>query len=171
MVHWPHGRDARSRRHTAARPPPYVDEAAARRTLREQIARLEAQPRRARHRRPIRALPARARAPRPAPGRGCSGSASWSASATTCRRPAGAQAAEQGERQAAARRLLERMLLEPGRYKCMRDLRNEDIGEPGCKTWQSRPRLGLLGMLMGWWHVKISSGCPLPGLAALGDPR
>jgi hypothetical protein len=26
-----------------------------------------------------------------------------------------------------------------------------------------RPRLGLIGMLMGWWQVKLSSGCPLPG--------
>jgi hypothetical protein len=24
-----------------------------------------------------------------------------------------------------------------------------------------RPRLGLIGMLAGWWHVKLSSGCPL----------
>ena len=23
------------------------------------------------------------------------------------------------------------------------------------------PRLGLIGMLMGWWQVKLSSGCPL----------
>ena len=36
-----------------------------------------------------------------------------------------------------------------------------DVGEPGCGHWHSRPRLGLLGMLMGWWRVKISSGCPL----------
>jgi hypothetical protein len=26
-----------------------------------------------------------------------------------------------------------------------------------------RPRLGLIGMLMGWWQVKLSSGCPLAG--------
>jgi hypothetical protein len=24
-----------------------------------------------------------------------------------------------------------------------------------------RPRLGLIGMLCGWWQVKLSSGCPL----------
>lgn len=28
-------------------------------------------------------------------------------------------------------------------------------------VWQVRPRLGLIGMLAGWWHVKLSSGCPL----------
>ena len=38
---------------------------------------------------------------------------------------------------------------------------NEDIGEPGCKHWHVRPRWGVLGMLMNWWRVVISSGCPL----------
>jgi hypothetical protein len=38
-----------------------------------------------------------------------------------------------------------------------------DLGEPGCTVWQVRPRLGLIGMLMGWWRVKMSSGCPLAG--------
>ena len=70
-----------------------------------------------------------------------------------------AQAAARGERQAEARLLIERMLLEPGRYKWVR-VTNEDIGETGCKNWHVRPRLGLIGMLAGWWHVKISSGCP-----------
>ena len=41
-----------------------------------------------------------------------------------------------------------------------------DIGEPGCGAWHSRPRLGPIGMLMGWWRVKVSSGCPLPGRLA-----
>jgi hypothetical protein len=36
------------------------------------------------------------------------------------------------------------------------------VGEPGCGFWEVRPRLGLIGMLMGWWCVKVSSGCPLP---------
>ena len=39
----------------------------------------------------------------------------------------------------------------------------QDLGEPGCGVWQVRPRLGLIGMLMGWWEVKLSSGCPLAG--------
>ena len=54
------------------------------------------------------------------------------------------------------------LLLEPGRYKWMR-VSNADIGEPGCKHWHVRPRLGMVGMLAGWWHVKVSSGCPLAG--------
>ena len=54
---------------------------------------------------------------------------------------------------------IEEMLAEPARFKWVR-ISNADIGEPGCKYWHSRPRLGLVGMLMGWWRVKISSGCP-----------
>jgi hypothetical protein len=64
------------------------------------------------------------------------------------------------DRQAAKRVLIEKMLLEPGHYRWVR-VTNEEIGEPGCKSWHVRPRLGLVGMLAGWWHVKISSGCPL----------
>ncbi len=60
------------------------------------------------------------------------------------------------------RLLLERMLLDPGRYRFTR-ISCEDLGEPGCGAWQVRPRLGLIGMLMGWWQVKLSSGCPLAG--------
>jgi hypothetical protein len=67
---------------------------------------------------------------------------------------------ERGRREEASRALLERMLLEPGRYKFFR-VANRDLGEGGCGVWQVRPRLGLIGMLMGWWQVKLSSGCPL----------
>lgn len=65
-----------------------------------------------------------------------------------------------GARQAASRRLLEQMRLEPGRHRWVR-VYAADLGEPGCQSWQVRPRFGLLGMLMGWWRVKLSSGCPL----------
>jgi hypothetical protein len=60
------------------------------------------------------------------------------------------------------RLFLERMLLEPGKYRFAR-ISRQDLGEPGCGVWQVRPRLGLIGMLMGWWQVKLSSGCPLAG--------
>lgn len=56
--------------------------------------------------------------------------------------------------------LLERMLLEPRRYKFAR-MHRADVDMGGCGAWQVRPRLGLIGMLMGWWQVKLSSGCPL----------
>jgi hypothetical protein len=58
------------------------------------------------------------------------------------------------------RRLIEEMMLAPEKHKWMR-IGAEDIGETGCKYWEVRPRLGIIGMLMGWWRVKISSGCPL----------
>jgi hypothetical protein len=58
--------------------------------------------------------------------------------------------------------LLEKMLLEPGRYKFLR-ISHADLGERGCGEWRVRPRFGLIGMLAGWWQVKLSSGCPLAG--------
>ena len=62
--------------------------------------------------------------------------------------------------QAGNRELLARMQLEPGRYRFTR-ISCRELGEPGCGAWQVRPRLGLVGMLMGWWRVTLSSGCPL----------
>jgi hypothetical protein len=58
------------------------------------------------------------------------------------------------------RRRIEEMMLDPVSYKWAR-VTNADIGEPGCKSWHVRPRFGVVGMLMNWWRVKISSGCPL----------
>jgi hypothetical protein len=60
------------------------------------------------------------------------------------------------------RRLIGEMLLAPERHKWVR-VSAEDIGEPGCRHWHVRPRWSFLGMLMGWWRVIVSSGCPLPG--------
>ena len=62
----------------------------------------------------------------------------------------------------ANRELLRQMLLAPQDFKWVQVSR-ADVGEPGCGHWHSRPRLGPLGMLMGWWRVKVSSGCPLAG--------
>ncbi len=75
---------------------------------------------------------------------------------------AGARATirELADRQVERRIQLERMMLEPGKYRFHR-VSLSDIGEPGCGAWEVRPRLGLIGMLMGWWQVKLSSGCPL----------
>jgi hypothetical protein len=66
------------------------------------------------------------------------------------------------DEQAAKRVALERMLLAPAEHRFAR-ISCRELGEPGCGVWQVRPRLGLIGMLMGWWQVKLSSGCPLPG--------
>jgi hypothetical protein len=70
-----------------------------------------------------------------------------------------AELARRGEHAARARVRLERMRLEPGRHRFERVTRAE-LGEGRCGVWEVRPRLGLLGMLMGWWEVKLSSGCP-----------
>jgi hypothetical protein len=72
---------------------------------------------------------------------------------------------EQDELETRNRDLLERMLAEPAKHKWLR-ISSADVGEPGCGHWHSRPRLGPLGMLMGWWRVKVSSGCPLSGRLA-----
>lgn len=53
------------------------------------------------------------------------------------------------------------------RRHCWATVMSGDLGEPGCSVWQVRPRFGVIGMLTGWWRVKLSSGCPL----ATGNPR
>jgi hypothetical protein len=63
------------------------------------------------------------------------------------------------------RELLERMLERPKDFKWLQ-ISHADVGQPGCGHWHSRPVLGPLGMLMGWWRVKVSSGCPLSGRLA-----
>ncbi len=63
------------------------------------------------------------------------------------------------------RELLREMLDAPQEFKWVR-ISRADVGEPGCGAWHSRPRLGPIGMLMGWWRVKVSSGCPLAGRLA-----
>jgi len=71
-----------------------------------------------------------------------------------------AKAAAQQSHQLEARALLDRMLADPPPHKWLR-ISNAQLGEPGCKHFHVRPRLGPIGLLAGWWHVKVSSGCPL----------
>jgi hypothetical protein len=66
----------------------------------------------------------------------------------------------QAARQAAAHALLERMYADPRRHKWVR-LSNDDLGKPLCGHYHVRPRFGVIGLLMDWWEVKVSSGCPL----------
>jgi hypothetical protein len=69
------------------------------------------------------------------------------------------EVAERAALERRSRALLERMRLEPGHYKFVR-VPVADLGDGHCGVWEVRPRLGLIGMLAGWWHVKLSSGCP-----------
>lgn len=70
----------------------------------------------------------------------------------------------------ANRELIEEMTADPASYKWVR-VYNADIGEPGCKHWHAKPKWGPLGMLLGWWRVKISSGCPLAEGLRPPEPR
>ena len=74
------------------------------------------------------------------------------------------------EHERRAHELLERMKLEPGRYRFVRRP-VRDLGQGGCGVWEGRPRLGLIGMLAGWWQLTLSSGCPLPRGSRSTRPR
>jgi hypothetical protein len=136
-----------------------VDERAARRTLRAQIARLERELASAvvSTRLPVECASPSHAGPRLLGLGGLERTRDDLAARLADMR---AHAAQQAERQEQARLLIERMLLAPREYKWVR-VCSADLGEPGCKHWHVVPRLGLVGMLAGWWHVKISSGCPL----------
>jgi AcrR family transcriptional regulator len=69
------------------------------------------------------------------------------------------QLRDRAESEQQSRAQIEALVSDPAGHKWER-ISNEDVGEPGCKYWHSTPRFGLIGMLMGWWRVKISSGCP-----------
>ena len=141
--------------------PATVDETAARRALRQQIADLERQLSDAL----VTAFP-HARIDVQIPGRSGPrvldlGDLEVQRDALQAKlREVRTELEERGARVEANRVLLERMLLEPKRYKFARLYRSEvDMG--GCGAYEVRPRLGIIGMLMGWWQVKLSSGCPL----------
>jgi DNA-binding transcriptional regulator YhcF (GntR family) len=61
------------------------------------------------------------------------------------------------------------MLADPASHK-WEAVTAEQAGEPGCTSWRVTPRYGPLGVVMKWWQVKVSGGCPLAApLAAAGD--
>lgn len=70
--------------------------------------------------------------------------------------------AQRADREEESRALVEEMIAEPERHPFV-VVSNEHLGEPGCKHYHSRPRFGVIGMLLNWWRVKVSSGCPLAG--------
>ena len=138
-------------------------EAAARRTLRAQIARLERELAAAF----VTAYPMGG-LPQPEPATGQPrlldlGELERVRDGLTERlREARVTISRRADEQAERRLALELMLLDPGEHRFER-ISCRELGEPGCGVWQVRPRLGLIGMLMGWWQVKLSSGCPLSG--------
>ena len=74
------------------------------------------------------------------------------------------EVARRADVEEANRGVLESMIAQPERYRWVR-IAAEDVGEPSCKHWHSRPRWGIVGMLLNWWRVKLSSGCPLASAA------
>src|SRR4029453_2576015 len=75
---------------------------------------------------------------------------------------------ERNEIEKRNRALLQQMIEAPAEHKWLQ-ISRAGVGEPGCGHWHSLPRLGPIGMLMGWWRVKVSSGCPLSGRLAAVD--
>jgi hypothetical protein len=138
-----------------------VDERAARAALRDQIARLEE--RLAGH--VTSAFP---RSPTPPRLGGSDGARLQTLAELEDRRDALDAALARirreldtlGAQQELARGRREAIMLDPAGHRWER-ITNEDIGEPGCRQCHARPRLGFLGLLMNWWRVIISSGCPL----------
>jgi hypothetical protein len=142
---------------SVAAPPDADALRAARRDLRDQIARLEQEL----SRRLVASFPRREplRSGRPAPA--LAGPRLLSLGELERVRDELADRLSAFERPYAAG-LLEDMYRAPERHR-WQIVTSEQLGEPDCRRWQVRPRLGLIGMLAGWWHVKISSGCPLAG--------
>ncbi len=67
--------------------------------------------------------------------------------------------ARQAIDQAEARALLKRMTESPEHYRWV-TVTTKETGDEGCRTWQSVPVLGPIGMLGNWWRIRMSSGCP-----------
>ncbi|MFL6091044.1 MAG: hypothetical protein ACJ71Z_12990 [Aeromicrobium sp.] len=65
------------------------------------------------------------------------------------------QSADRGEAQA----LLKRMSDAPEHFRWA-TVTTKELGVEGCRTWQSVPVLGPIGMLGNWWRIRMSSGCP-----------
>ncbi len=78
------------------------------------------------------------------------------------------KAVERADGEGAARRKRDRMVEDPAAHK-WESVSNQEMGEPGCTTYRVGPAWGPIGALMSWWRVKVSGGCPLAApLAAAG---
>jgi DNA-binding transcriptional regulator YhcF (GntR family) len=72
------------------------------------------------------------------------------------------EAERRGAREQAGRTHVEGMVSDPATHK-WEIVTSDQTGDPDCKNWRVVPRWGPLGAIMGWWRVKVSSGCPLAG--------
>jgi DNA-binding transcriptional regulator YhcF (GntR family) len=136
---------------------PAADEAAARRELRRQIGRLEAQLASYPEARSGRDSHPLLRAKAHVAGIGELEAVRDELMARL--RRAREQEERQGKRQSRARGRRERIISDPEANRWQRVSRDE-AGDPGCGETRSAPRFGPVGAVAGWWRVKVSSGCP-----------
>jgi len=146
------------------------DERGARRELRRQVGRLEAEL--ASYRRdletPYATAPRRPAEPRVAGV----GELERTRDALLAQLAAArASASRRARRERRAREVRDAMASDPAAHR-WDVVSSEDTGEDGCVSWQVAPRFGPLGALMSWWRIKVSGGCPLCGpLAAVAGHR
>jgi hypothetical protein len=135
-----------------------ADETAARRELRRQIGRLEAQL--ASYRRDLDAAPAAA--VRPAEPRIAGAAELERTRDDLLRQLASARAAaeQRAGRERRAREVRDAIVADPGGHR-WEVVSAAETGEEGCLEWEVAPRMGPLGALMRWWRVRVSGGCPL----------
>jgi DNA-binding transcriptional regulator YhcF (GntR family) len=134
-----------------------AEDAAARRELRRQIARLEAE---------LAAYPGersqRERHPLLRPKGHVAGFSELSAirdEMIELLQNARRQAERRGTQEARARGRREGVIGDPEAHRWQR-VRNAECGDPGCVETSAVPRFGPIGAIAGWWRVKVSSGCP-----------
>lgn len=79
------------------------------------------------------------------------------------------EAERRGAREQRSRTHVEGMLEDPAGH-AWEIVTSAETGDPGCKNWRVVPRYGPFGAILGWWRVKVSSGCPpaAPLAAATG---
>jgi GntR family transcriptional regulator len=139
-----------------------ADDTVARRELRRQIGRLEAQL--AGYQRELEA-PAPVR---PAEPRIASAAELERTRDALLHQLAEARAAAERRalRERRAREVRDAIVADPGGHR-WEVVSSAETGEEGCVSWEVAPRMGPLGALMRWWRVRVSGGCPLaPPLAA-----
>jgi GntR family transcriptional regulator len=144
-----------------------ADELGARRELRRQIGRLEAQL--ASYSRDLESLERPRRLSQPEP-RIASAAELERTRDALLRQLAAARAAAtaRSRRERRARQVRDAMVADPGAHR-WEVVSTGETGEEGCASWEVGPRLGPLGALMSWWRLKVSGGCPLAGPPAGGS--
>ena len=134
-----------------------ADDVSARRELRRQIGRLEAQL--AGYRRDLEPAAQRVQPAEPRIAGVAELEQTRDALLTQLASARGA-AARRARRERRAREVRDAMVADPSAHR-WDVVSSAETGEEGCAEWQVGSRMGPLGALMSWWRVKVSGGCPL----------